>query len=95
MNKQYIGDSVYADVNEYNQLVLTTEDGLSVDQRIYLEPETWKTLLKYAVDNWGIAKRMRDQEIHTAIQESQTVRQKHNPEWLSQALNEGDGTYKP
>jgi len=37
-NKQYLGDSVYAQT-EGGMVLLTTEDGLRVTNRIYLEPE--------------------------------------------------------
>jgi hypothetical protein len=42
--KAYLGDGVYADLNTGGQLVLTTEDGTRVTNRIYLEPEVWTAL---------------------------------------------------
>jgi endo-alpha-1,4-polygalactosaminidase (GH114 family) len=45
--KQYLGDGVYADwVDEY-RFVLTTENGVSVQNTIYLDCETMEALLKY------------------------------------------------
>lgn len=47
MVKFYLGDAVYADTDEYGRLVLTTEDGVSVSNRIVLEPEVEDCLLSY------------------------------------------------
>jgi DNA-directed RNA polymerase subunit RPC12/RpoP len=46
-NKSYLGDSVYAEIDEYGVLKLTTEDGLSVSNSIYLEPEVYEQLIGY------------------------------------------------
>ena len=47
--KDYLGDSVYAQINEYGQIVLTTENGLPTDPSniIYLEPEVYEALVRY------------------------------------------------
>lgn len=44
--KVYLGDSVYAQFNDYDQLVLTTENGLPSDpsNKIIFEPETYRAL---------------------------------------------------
>ena len=42
--KTYIGDSVYADLNEAGQIVLTTENGFGPSNTIYLEHEVWDNL---------------------------------------------------
>ncbi len=44
MPKLYIGDAVYVEMNG-GDLVLTTEDGLSVTNRIVLEPEVMAGLM--------------------------------------------------
>jgi hypothetical protein len=44
--KLYIGDGVYIDFDGY-ALVLTTEDGVRVTNRIVLEPEVYRCLLRY------------------------------------------------
>lgn len=44
--KTYIGDGVYVDYDGY-MLVLTTEDGVSVTNTIYLEPTVYRGLLNY------------------------------------------------
>lgn len=49
MNKRYIGDGVYADIDDLGRLVLTTEDGISVTNRIVLEPEVWAALQHFMV----------------------------------------------
>jgi hypothetical protein len=45
--KVYLGDGVYAQINEADQLVLTTEDGIKVYQEIFLEREVVASLLAY------------------------------------------------
>lgn len=45
--KVYLGDGAYADLNDADQLVLTTEDGISTTNTIYLEPEVWSALCDY------------------------------------------------
>jgi hypothetical protein len=44
--KEYLGDGVYADV-ERGMVKLTTEDGISVTNIIYLEPEVIEALERY------------------------------------------------
>jgi hypothetical protein len=44
--KAYLGDGVYAQVTELG-LELTTEDGISVTNRIVLEPEVLDALSRY------------------------------------------------
>ena len=46
-NKQYLGDGVYADYDGY-MLILTTEDGENILNTIYLEPEVYVALVRYA-----------------------------------------------
>ncbi len=45
-NKEYIGDAVYVAYDGFG-VVLTTEDGHSVTNRIVLEPEVWEHLEEY------------------------------------------------
>jgi hypothetical protein len=47
MNKAYLGDGVYIEFDEVD-LVLTTEDGVRITNRIVLEPEVYRHLLEYA-----------------------------------------------
>lgn len=44
--KSYLGDAVYVEHDGFG-LVLTTEDGYSVTNRIVLEPEAWHALETY------------------------------------------------
>jgi hypothetical protein len=37
--KSYLGDGVYVSFNEYQQIVLTTEDGVGASNIIYMELE--------------------------------------------------------
>lgn len=47
--KAYLGDSVYAECDEYRRLVLTTDNGFPDDPHncIILEPEVIAALLRY------------------------------------------------
>jgi hypothetical protein len=42
--KQYLGDAVYAELVRFGTLVLTTEDGISVTNKILLEPQVLDNL---------------------------------------------------
>jgi hypothetical protein len=37
MTKTYLGDGVYAELDEFGCVILTTEDGISVTNRIVLD----------------------------------------------------------
>jgi hypothetical protein len=45
-SKTYLGDAVYAEYDGY-RIILTTEDGISVTNTIYMEPGTLKALDAY------------------------------------------------
>lgn len=45
--KVYLGDSVYAAFDGYH-IVLTTENGLGVSNRVLLEPEVIREFVRYA-----------------------------------------------
>jgi hypothetical protein len=47
--KEYIGDSVYVEMDDFGGLTLTTENGLPTDpsNEIYIEPEVWNSLLRF------------------------------------------------
>lgn len=47
--KRYLGDSVYADV-ENGMLKLTTEDGISTTNTVYLGAQVWEALQQYMED---------------------------------------------
>jgi hypothetical protein len=44
--KSYIGDGVYIDFDGYS-LILTTEDGISVQNTVVLEPSVYSALVEY------------------------------------------------
>lgn len=46
MNKDYLGDGVYAEHDGFG-IVLTTEDGYRTINRIVLEPEVYAALLQW------------------------------------------------
>ena len=52
--KQYIGDGVYASVESGN-LVITTENGLEVTNRIVMETEVLESLLVYLKGAYSVA----------------------------------------
>lgn len=37
IEKSYLGDGVYLEIDEYNCVVLTTENGISITNRIFLK----------------------------------------------------------
>ncbi len=45
-DKRYIGDETYVEFDSYN-IILTTENGIRVNNTIILEPEVVKTLIRY------------------------------------------------
>lgn len=45
--KTYLGDAVYAEINVYDDLILTTEDGIKATNRIVLEPSVRAALAEY------------------------------------------------
>ncbi len=45
-NKTYIGDGVYAEIDDFG-LILTTENGIEVTNRVVLETREWKSLLAW------------------------------------------------
>lgn len=48
MNKKYIGDGVYVELDNTNYaVILTTENGISIINRIVLEPEVLNSLNEY------------------------------------------------
>ncbi len=56
-NKVYLGDGVYISFDGY-QLCLTTEDGISATNTIYMEPEVLRSLEDYVKElktiiKWG------------------------------------------
>lgn len=45
-HRQYLGDSVYADWDGFN-IVLQTDNGMGIDQQIFVEPEVFEMLCTY------------------------------------------------
>lgn len=46
LEKTYLGDAVYVEDDGYG-LILTTEDGYSVTNRIYIEPSVYESLERF------------------------------------------------
>jgi len=51
MEKTYLGDGVYIEQNDFGQVVLTTSDGLSDTNTIYLEPEVVRAMEEWLQGN--------------------------------------------
>ena len=47
MNKEYLGDAVYCEVDRFGDIILTTEDGVNVTNRIVLEPTVLEAFENY------------------------------------------------
>ena len=47
MTKVYLGDGCYLEFDGF-ALILTTENGIEVTNRIVLEPEVWEAMAMYA-----------------------------------------------
>lgn len=47
MEKMFLGDGVYAHIDDIGQVVLTTEDGISITNTIVLENEVIGNFLTY------------------------------------------------
>ena len=56
--KSYLGDSVYADVSEHGEIVLTTENGAVTEPSniISIDPAVFRALIGYAkrVKDFGV-----------------------------------------
>lgn len=50
VHKTYLGDGVYASYDGY-EVVLTTEDGISTTNTIFLEREVYEALVRFVNDN--------------------------------------------
>ncbi len=47
VGKQYLGDAVYARLDDFGGLILTTENGVETTNEIYLEPRVLEALLQF------------------------------------------------
>lgn len=45
MRKTYLGDGAYVEVDDFGDVVLTTENGITVTNRVVLEPEIYTRLV--------------------------------------------------
>ena len=50
MNKEYCGDGVYVELED-GMIKLTTSNGLEDTNTVYLEPEVWTCLMRWATAN--------------------------------------------
>ncbi len=52
--KAYVGDGIYMEYDPdapIGAFILTTEDGISVQNTIYIEPETWAALQRLVTEH--------------------------------------------
>ena len=47
MNKRYLGDSVYVELQKDGNLVLTTDNGYGPSNTIVIDEDTWADLVEY------------------------------------------------
>lgn len=62
MSKQYLGDAVCAEYDQFGDLKLTTEDGYSTTNVIILEPQVIEALLDYIHNNNPVVKSMHNKQ---------------------------------
>jgi len=51
MAKEYLGDAVYVDMDQFGSMVLTTSDGMQDTNTIVLESEVIRALLRWIEAN--------------------------------------------
>jgi hypothetical protein len=56
MNKHYLGDGVYLELEESGMIILTTENGIEATNTIYLEPEVYHAMTMLVDGLRGIKK---------------------------------------
>ena len=54
IQKTYLGDGAYAEYDGFG-VEVTTENGIAVTNRVYLEPEVFVSLMKYASLFWDLS----------------------------------------
>ena len=59
--KDYLGDGVYIDYDGYS-IILTTEDGVSVQNRIFMEPQVMQAFQRYIERILAILKERKEAE---------------------------------
>lgn len=52
--KEYLGDGCYVDFDGYG-LRLTTENGISITNEVYLDPEVYNALVRYRNKVFSVA----------------------------------------
>lgn len=60
--KTYLSDGAYAEIDQWGDVVLTTEDGRSVQNRVVLEPCAWQLLVRFVecARQWPVAEAQAD-----------------------------------
>ena len=46
-DKIYLGDGVYGRIDDFGNVILTTENGISTTNTIHLEPEVLRSLMEW------------------------------------------------
>jgi len=60
MSEMYLGDTVYARIDEFGSIVLTTDNGIATTNTIVLELEVWRALRDWIITLEREAKERRE-----------------------------------
>lgn len=47
LNKEYLGDGVYIQIDTIGRIILTVEDGISISDTIYIDQTIMKGIINY------------------------------------------------
>ena len=56
MNKEYLGDGVYAQKSQFGEVVLTTENGITATNTIILEPAVLQSFINWLKQTYNLKK---------------------------------------
>ena len=62
IHKEYLGDGVYAALSEYGEIILTTETGIEITNRIYLADDILNTLIKFLAKHNKLTTSQKDEK---------------------------------
>ena len=51
--KEYLGDGLYAELQDSGNIIVTSEDGIQVLNEVYFEPVILAQLIRFAKNAWG------------------------------------------
>lgn len=66
--KEYLGDGVYADIDQWSGMIrLTTEDGIRVTNEIYIDSIVWKALTRW------VEKMTNPPVVHVSLEDAEMI----------------------